>query len=87
MNFLLLVIPSSIPDCTESSLFMFMDGVDEFYKTFLDRINDTLKNEDRDKNVRYGQLTDIVQKLISRKTLTENNGHSGVGKIVYGNDG
>lgn len=31
-------------DCTESSLLMFMDAVDEFYKLFLDKVNHVLSH-------------------------------------------
>lgn len=30
---------------------MFMDGVDEFLKTLLDRVNEVVTNDNREKNV------------------------------------
>lgn len=38
-------------DCTESSLIMFMDGVEEFYKCLLDKVNHVITTEDKDLNV------------------------------------
>lgn len=39
-------------DCTESSLLMFMDGVDEFLKSFMEKINHVVTTEGKDLNVR-----------------------------------
>lgn len=41
-----------VSGCTESSLLMFMDGVEEFYKCFMDKINQVLVTTGKDVNVR-----------------------------------
>lgn len=38
-------------DCTESSLLMLMDGVDEFFNSFMEKINHVLTTEGKDLNV------------------------------------
>lgn len=39
-------------DCTESSLNMFVDGIDEFYKNLLEMANEVVINDGMDKHVR-----------------------------------
>lgn len=50
---------------------MFMDGVDEFYKCFMERINAVLFNENRDRNVsRSERLRSMLNpRLFLQKTL------------------
>lgn len=40
-----------LSDCTESSLLMFKDGIEEFYKSLMEKINHLLASSAKDMNV------------------------------------
>lgn len=40
-----------LSDCTESSLLMFKDGIEEFYKSLMEKINQLLASSAKDMNV------------------------------------
>lgn len=46
-------------DSTDSALQMFTDGVDEFFKCFMDSINAVLINESQDRNVQLHKLNGL----------------------------
>lgn len=49
MSIIFVLFPLS--ECDESALLVLMDGVDEFYKSFLEKVNAVVTNENKDLNV------------------------------------
>lgn len=45
-----------LSDCTESGMLMFKEGVEEFYKCFMDKINQLMASSGRDVNVCFVHL-------------------------------
>lgn len=63
------LLPNTIKiDCTESAMHMYKDAIDEFYRCFMEKINQVLSTDGKDINVSI--KLKIINKQNTNQTLS-----------------